>query len=65
MSRSRYMLAELALPADNVPPTNVASTSPGEGHPRAATNMVGTVVISSSSMMRGLVSATKAARRAK
>ena len=65
MSRSRYMLAALALPADNVPPTSVASTSPAEGHPRAATNMVGTVVISSSSMIRGLVSATKAATRAK
>ena len=46
----------LALAADREPPNRVAATSQGDGTPRAAMNMVGTVVTSSSSMMRGLVS---------
>ena len=49
------------MPADRVPPTTVATTSPGGGTPRAAKNITGTVVSSSSSMMRGLVSPTYAA----
>ena len=64
MSRSRYMLAALAPPADRVPPTRVATTSHSEGHPPAATTMVGTVVTRSSSIIRGLVRATKAPMRA-
>ena len=46
----------LALAAERAPPTRVAATSHGDGTPRAAMNMVGTVVTSSSSMIRGLVS---------
>ena len=65
MSRSRYMLAALAPPAESVPPTSVATTSRSEGQPPAATTIVGTVVTSSSSIMRGLVRATKAPKRAK
>ena len=58
MSRSTYMLMALAPPAAAEPPTSVASTSQPEGRPRAATTIVGTVVTSRSSMIRGLVSAT-------
>ena len=58
MSRSTYMLTALAPPAASVPPTSVSSTSPSGGQPRSASTIVGTVVISSSSMIRGLVSAT-------
>ena len=42
----------------------VASTSHRSGTPLAARNITGTVVISSSSMTRGLVSATNALTRA-
>ncbi|MGD0241329.1 MAG: hypothetical protein ABSB59_13525 [Streptosporangiaceae bacterium] len=49
-----------ALPAASVPPTSVTRTSFSEGRPRWASSMVGTVVTRSSSMMRGLVSATRA-----
>jgi hypothetical protein len=49
------MLTALALPADNVPPISVIATSQVDGHPLAARIIVGIVVISSSSMMRGLV----------
>ena len=52
------MLKAFAPPAASVPPTSVATMSPSDGKPLAATNIVGTVVTSSSSMMRGLVSAT-------
>jgi hypothetical protein len=58
MSRSTYMLTALAPPAANVPPSSVTATSDHDGQPRSASTIVGTVVISSSSMMRGLVSAT-------
>ena len=50
-----------AEPADSVPPTTVATTRPSVGTPRAAKNITGTVVSSSSSMTRGLVSPTYAA----
>ena len=39
------------------PPTNVINTSHVDGQPPSAKTMVGTVVMSSSSMMRGLVRA--------
>ena len=52
------MLMALAPPAASVPPTNVASISQSEGRPRRATTMVGKVVTSSNSMIRGLVRAT-------
>jgi hypothetical protein len=52
------MLIALAPPAASVPPTSVIRTSDHEGHPRWASTIVGTVVMSSSSMIRGLVSAT-------
>ena len=58
MSRSTYMLMALAPPAAIVPPSTVAMISHREGRPRSATTMVGTVVMSSSSMIRGLVRAT-------
>jgi hypothetical protein len=41
-----------------VPPTNVATISQNPGIPFAATTMVGMVVTSNNSMMRGLVRAT-------
>ena len=47
-----------ALPAASVPPISVTRTSRSEGSPRWASSMVGTVVTRSSSMIRGLVSAT-------
>src|SRR5215467_586780 len=46
-----------ALPAANAPPTRVTTSSRTDGSPRAASNMVGIVVTSSSSMILGLVSA--------
>ena len=58
MSRSTTMLMALAPPAASAPPTSVATISQTDGTPRLATIMVGSVVTSSSSMMRGLVSAT-------
>ncbi len=63
MSRSNQLLMALAPPADNVPPTSVATTDQVPGHPSAASTMAGRVVMSSNSMMRGLVSATYAAHR--
>ena len=57
------MLAALAPPAARVPPARVARTRLQRGSPRDATTIVGRVVTSSSSMIRGLVSATKPARR--
>ena len=48
----------LAPPAASAPPSKVASIKVTEGTPRRATNMVGSVVTSSSSMIRGFVSAT-------
>jgi hypothetical protein len=62
MSRSSTQLNALALAAARQPPTMVSSTSPSGGTPPAARNMAGTVVTSSSSMIRGLVSPTYAAR---
>ena len=55
------MLKAFAPPAASVPPTTVATMSQIGGIPFAATIMVGTVVTSRSSMIRGLVSATYAA----
>ena len=63
MSRSMNMLMALAPPAASAPPSRVAPISHTGGRPRWATIMVGSVVISSSSMMRGLVSATYAPTR--
>ena len=57
MSRSMYMLIALAPPAASVPPISVTITSQVEGQPPSASTIVGTVVISSSSMIRGLVRA--------
>ena len=65
MSRSTYMLMALAPPAANVPPMTVATISQADGRPACATIIVGTVVTSSSSMMRGFVSATYAPTRAR
>ena len=58
MSRSTTMLMALAPPAARAPPARVATMSHTDGTPRRATNMVGSVVTSSSSMIRGLVRAT-------
>ena len=58
MSRSYQQLKTLAAPAASVPPTSVATSSRHDGQPRAASIIAGTVVTSSSSMIRGLVSAT-------
>src|SRR6056297_2522403 len=58
MSRSRWLFRALALPADKVPPSRVATTSQVDGHPPSATTIAGTVVTSSNSMMRGLVTST-------
>ena len=58
MSRSTYMLMALAPPAAKVPPMTVATISHTDGMPCSATTIVGTVVTSSSSMMRGFVRAT-------
>ena len=57
MSRSTYMLMALAPPAASVPPISVTITSQAGASRRWASTIVGTVVISSSSMIRGLVSA--------
>ena len=46
-----------ALPAAREPPTRVHSTVAGAGRPPAASIIAGTVVTSSSSMIRGFVSA--------
>ena len=58
-----YMLKVFAPPAASVPPSTVATINQSEGIPESATTMVGTVVMSRSSMIRGLVNATKAATR--
>ena len=63
MSRSMYMLKALAPPAARAPPATVAAINQIEGIPPSATTMVGTVVMSRSSMIRGLVNATNAAIR--
>src|SRR4051794_5174175 len=63
MSRSTTMFMALAPPAANVPPSTVQMTNRRGGRPCAATTWVGTVVTSSSSMIRGLVSATNAPAR--
>ena len=65
MSRSTYMLMALAPPAAMVPPRTVATMSQTDGSPRSATIIVGTVVTSRSSMIRGFVKATYAAIRAR
>jgi len=48
----------LAPPAASVPPSTTAAISQTDGRRRSASTMVGTVVTSRSSMIRGLVSAT-------
>ena len=58
ISRSITQLRVFAPPADKVPPTTVATTSQKGGIPRVARIITGIVVMSSVSMMRGLVSAT-------
>ena len=58
MSRSTYMFTALAPPAANVPPIIVATISQMPGRPRWATIIVGTVVISSWTIIRGFVRAT-------
>ena len=60
MSRSSTQLKTLALAAAKQPPTMVSRTSTSGGTPRAARNIAGTVVTSSSSMIRGLVRLTYA-----
>jgi hypothetical protein len=57
MSRSATWLRVFALPAARVPPTRVATVVTQPGSPPAARTIVGTVVTSRSSMMRGFVSA--------
>ena len=52
------MFSALAPPAANAPPATVNDMSRSDGTWWAATNMVGTVVMSRSSMIRGLVRAT-------
>src|SRR4249919_1101368 len=46
-----------ALPAASAPPTSLTTSNPADGTPRPASNMVGTVVTSKSSMILGLVNA--------
>jgi hypothetical protein len=58
MSRSRYWLTALAPAADRVPPINVAAITHRDGIPRSARIIDGTVVMSRSSTIRGLVSLT-------
>ena len=58
MSRSTYMLMALAPPAARVPPSTVHTISQSDGQAPLGHDHVGTVVTSSSSMIRGLVSAT-------
>ena len=57
MSRSITMLKALAPPAASVPPMRVATMSQAFGQPLAATIIVGTVVMSNNSMIRGFVRA--------
>ncbi len=56
MSRSKNWFIAFAPPAASVPPNSVAATSQGDGKRPAARTIVGTVVMSSSTMMRGFVS---------
>ena len=58
MSASTTQFRAFALPAAKVPPTRVAASRPIDGTCRCAANIAGIVVISSSSMIRGLVSVT-------
>ncbi len=48
-----------ALPAASAPPISVTAISSIDGRPRLASSIVGRVVTSSSSMMRGLVRANR------
>jgi hypothetical protein len=57
MSRSTYMLMAWDPPAARVPPKTVANINQIDGSPPSATTIVGTVVTSRSSMMRGFVRA--------
>jgi hypothetical protein len=52
------LLTAFAAPAAIAPPNRVASTSHGDGIPRSARTMAGTVVIRRSTMIRGFVSWT-------
>ena len=58
MSASTTQLSAFALPAASVPPTSVASTSQRRRDAALASNIAGTVVTSSCSIIRGFVSAT-------
>jgi hypothetical protein len=52
-----YMLIAFAPPAAKEPPINVIRMRLSAGHPSSATTIVGTVVMSNNSMIRGFVSA--------
>jgi hypothetical protein len=52
-----YMLIAFAPPAANEPPINVIKMRLNAGQPPSATTIVGTVVISNNSMIRGFVRA--------
>jgi hypothetical protein len=58
MSASTKQLRAFADPAARVPPVSVQAISHSGGRPRWARSIAGIVVISRSSMTRGLVSAT-------
>ena len=58
MSRSTYMFTAFDPPAANVPPIMVATISHKLGRPLAATIIVGTVVMSNCTIIRGFVRAT-------
>ena len=58
MSASATQFSVLALAAAIIPPSSVARISHSETWPRWASSIAGMVVTSSSSMTRGLVSAT-------
>jgi hypothetical protein len=57
MSASSTQFSALALPAAMLPPKRVARINHSDGTPRAASNIAGMVVTSSSSITRGLVKA--------
>jgi hypothetical protein len=57
MSRSMYILIAFAPPAAKEPPIKVIRIRLSAGHPSSATTIVGTVVMSNNSMIRGFVSA--------
>ena len=60
ISASATQLSVLAPPAASIPPINVLRISSGFTWPRSASSIAGIAVTNSSSMTRGLVSATYA-----